>query len=53
MNYKDPEALREESEEGRRLGFDGKVGFPFLPIGAVRQRTSSLGIDHNDIHDRN
>lgn len=25
MNYRDPEALRVESEEGRRLGFDGKV----------------------------
>lgn len=25
MNYKDDVALREESEEGRRLGFDGKV----------------------------
>ncbi|ORY21373.1 Pyruvate/Phosphoenolpyruvate kinase-like domain-containing protein [Naematelia encephala] len=24
VNYKDPEALRIESEEGRRLGFDGK-----------------------------
>ncbi|KAK8870074.1 hypothetical protein IAR55_000644 [Kwoniella newhampshirensis] len=24
VNYKDKEALREESEEGRRLGFDGK-----------------------------
>lgn len=25
MNYKDQDALRKESEEGRRLGFDGKV----------------------------
>lgn len=25
MNYKDEVALREESEEGKRLGFDGKV----------------------------
>ena len=25
VNYKDQQALREESEEGRRLGFDGKV----------------------------
>lgn len=26
VNYKDEAALRAESEEGRRLGFDGKVG---------------------------
>jgi citrate lyase beta subunit len=26
VNYKDPDVLRDESEEGRRLGFDGKVG---------------------------
>ena len=25
VNYKDEAALQEESEEGRRLGFDGKV----------------------------
>lgn len=25
VNYKDKEVLREESEEGKRLGFDGKV----------------------------
>ena len=25
MNYEDEAALREEAEEGRRLGFDGKV----------------------------
>ena len=25
VNYKDPDLLREESEDGRRLGFDGKV----------------------------
>lgn len=25
VNYNDKEVLREESEEGRRLGFDGKV----------------------------
>lgn len=30
VNYKDPEALRVESEEGRRLGFTGKVGPPRL-----------------------
>jgi citrate lyase subunit beta-like protein len=28
VNYKDENALREESEEGRRLGFDGKVRSP-------------------------
>lgn len=28
VNYKDPEALRVESEEGRRLGFTGKVRIP-------------------------
>jgi citrate lyase beta subunit len=25
VNYKDQESLRAESEEGHRLGFDGKV----------------------------
>lgn len=25
VNYKDPEGLRAESEEGKRLGFTGKV----------------------------
>jgi len=30
VNYKDPEALRVESEEGRNLGFTGKVS----PTGA-------------------
>jgi hypothetical protein len=28
VNYKDQESLRAESEEGHRLGFDGKVRPP-------------------------
>jgi hypothetical protein len=28
VNYKDQESLRLESEEGHRLGFDGKVSPP-------------------------
>jgi hypothetical protein len=28
VNYKDQDSLREESEEGHRLGFDGKVSSP-------------------------
>lgn len=31
MNYKDEAVLREESEEGRRLGFDGKVRYVGIP----------------------
>jgi hypothetical protein len=27
VDYKDPKILQEEAEEGRRLGFDGKVRF--------------------------
>lgn len=31
INYKDNDVLREECEEGRRLGFNGKVTcFPLL-----------------------
>lgn len=37
MNYKDEAALREESEEGRRLGFDGKVR-DLPPGGADRKQ---------------
>lgn len=34
MNYKDEAVLREESEEGRRLGFDGKVRSNSFDLGA-------------------
>jgi citrate lyase beta subunit len=32
VNYKDENAVRAESEEGRRLGFDGKVSRDFFLI---------------------
>ncbi|WVQ98422.1 hypothetical protein IAU59_005545 [Kwoniella sp. CBS 9459] len=37
VNYKDKEALREESEEGRRLGFDGKQAIHPEQVDVIHQ----------------
>lgn len=42
MDYKDLNVLKEEAEEGRRLGFDGKVRM-VIPL-----RKSRLGSDADD-----
>ncbi|WWC61474.1 uncharacterized protein I303_104058 [Kwoniella dejecticola CBS 10117] len=40
VNYKDPQALREESEEGRRLGFDGKQAIHPNQVDIIHQSFS-------------
>jgi hypothetical protein len=42
VNYKDQESLRLESEEGHRLGFDGKVSPHSL---FVKERNEKEGAD--------
>ena len=41
MNYKDQASLRLESEEGHRLGFDGKVSprLPFVKVKNEKERS--------------
>jgi citrate lyase beta subunit len=41
VDYKDPEALRRECEEGRRLGFDGKVCTAASELDAEREDAAS------------